>query len=81
MESLLVLESFFGWCAVINVGLLLLTLFIIVVFRDAISHLHAQIFKIPKEEVVRAYYHYIALYKIIVIVFNVVPYFVLKYFI
>jgi len=40
--------------------------------------MHGGMFNLNKEDLGRAYFGYIALYKILIIVFNLVPYIVLK---
>lgn len=75
MDTLIQIQTFLGWCSVINIGLLLFSAIIVVLFRNQVSQLHAKIFNINKEDVFRAYFQYLAQYKILIIVLNIVPYF------
>ena len=77
MNSIEVMREFLGWCAVINVGLLLLATIKLVLFRDLFSSIHAKMFNIDKSDVSRAYLKFLAQYKIAVLVFGIVPYFAL----
>lgn len=75
MDTLIQIQTFLGWCSVINIGLLLFSAIIVVLFRNQVSQLHAKIFNINKEDVLHAYFQYLAQYKILIIVLNIVPYF------
>ena len=74
METLEQLRSFLGWCAALNVGLYVSAALAIVVARKRISGLHAGMFGLEAAEVERQYFVYLAQYKIVVLVFSVVPY-------
>lgn len=78
MHSLYDLQTFLGWCSVINIGLLTFSSLIIIIFREQISNLHATIFNLNKEDVFPAYFQYLGQFKILIIVFNIVPYFALS---
>ncbi len=72
------LREFFGWCSVINVGLLTLTGVFVFLLRKPISRIHGKMFGLDETSLSSAYFQYLAQYKILVIVFNIVPYIVLK---
>ena len=78
MHSADLIQTFLGWCSVINTGLLIFSALIVMIFREQISDLHATIFHLNKEDVLRAYFQYLAQFKILIIVFNIVPYFALS---
>jgi hypothetical protein len=78
MNSLETLTAFFGWCAVINIGLLTLASIMLAVMRGPISQLHARMFALSEEDLSRAYFQYLAQYKIAVVVLALVPYIALK---
>lgn len=78
MISIDVLTTFFGWCTVINIGLLLYTFIFISVFQKFTIKIHSKLMNVEPAELPKIYFNYIALYKIIIIVFNIVPYFSLK---
>jgi len=75
MDLLIQTQAFLGWCAVLNIGLLLFSTIIVVLFQHQVSQLHAKIFNIDKEDVFPAYFQYLGEYKILIIVLNIVPYF------
>ena len=78
MHSLDQIQTFLGWCSIINIGLLLFSALVVMIFREQISELHASIFHLNKEDVLRAYFQYLAQFKILIIVLNIVPYFALS---
>lgn len=78
MNSMQTLTTFFGWCSVISVGVLLLTSGSLMLMRGTISKLHSKLFGMSEEDLARAYFQYLAQFKIVVIVFNLVPYIALR---
>ncbi len=78
MITIEILTKFFGWCAVINIGLLMLSSISVILLRDSISRIHAKMFNLQENDLSRAYFQYLAQYKIAIIVLNIVPYFALK---
>jgi len=46
--------------------------------RGSIGSIHASMFKLEQEDLSKAYFRYLANYKILVIVFNLVPYLALR---
>ena len=71
-------REFLGWCSVINIGLLIFSGIFVVLFRGPISRIHAKMFNLDESNMSRAYFQYLAHYKIAIIVFNIVPYFALR---
>ena len=78
MFTLETLITFLGWSTLINFTFLLMTTLAIMFLRKPIIKIHAELFNLNKEDLGRAYFNYIALYKILIIVFNLVPYVALK---
>ena len=78
MNSLASLTTFFGWCTVINVGLLLLATLTLVPMRSSISRIHTRMFGLDESDMSRAYVHYLSQYKIAIVIFNLVPYIALR---
>jgi len=72
------LTEFLGWSTLINFTFLLITTLAIMFFREPVIKIHAELFNLNQEDLGRAYFNYIALYKILIIVFNLVPYVALK---
>lgn len=79
MTSLDTVTAFFGWTTVINFVFLAVTTIAVVALRGFISRLHAKLFGLDPDDVVRDYFRYIAQYKIAIIVFSLVPYIALKF--
>ncbi len=77
MNSLDTMITFFGWCSIINIGLLIFTAVLIIFLKTTILMIHAKIFHLKEDEISIEYFRYLAQYKILVIVFNIVPYFAL----
>ena len=73
-----IIREVLGWCAVINIGLLLWWFLVILVARDWIYHFHSRWFQISVERFNAIHYAGIALFKIAIFFFNVVPYFALR---
>ena len=68
------LTTFFMWCTILNLALLSLSSLICVCAGDWAYRIHSKWFSIPREAFSVAIYSFIGLYKIFVIVFNLVPY-------
>jgi hypothetical protein len=73
-----VITEFFGWCLVINAGLLVFTTVILLLAQNWAAKIHSKMFNLKEEDLKRAYFNYVALYKMLLIVFNLVPYVALK---
>ncbi len=78
MLELSTLTTFFGWCSLLNMGLLTLSTFIIIIFQTKASTFHAKLFKIREKEIKSHYFVYLGHYKVLTLVFFVIPYFALK---
>lgn len=77
------MAAFFGWAAVINMALLVFSvlLFNIPSVKKWQMNLYTKMFPPAKEEDFAIFYFLIiAIYKILTLVFNLVPYFVLRFF-
>ena len=78
MNSMEAITAFFGWTTVINVALLTFSSIMIIVTRRSISRIHGRMFGLESVDLSRAYFQYIAQYKIAIIVFSLTPYIALK---
>lgn len=70
--------AFFKWCSIINIGMLIFSTLILVVAQDLIYSFHGMMFDIPREGFNVIVYAFIGLYKVLIIVFSLVPYVALK---
>ena len=68
------LRTFFLWCTIINGIVLIFSSLVCVFARDWLYPIHNRFFNIPRETVNTMCYSFIALYKILFLVFNLVPY-------
>lgn len=68
------IKDFFMWCTIINVALLLLSSLLCVVSANWIFGIHSKLFSISRDAFNVLIYSYLAVYKILIIVFCIVPY-------
>jgi len=73
-----ILRGVLGWCAVINIGMLLLWFLFLAFAHDWIYRMHSKWFKIPAETFNAIHYTGIVFFKIVIFVFNIIPYFALR---
>ena len=66
--------SFFMWCTIINGSLLVLWTMMCVVAPDLVYRMQSKWFPIPREIFNVVIYSFLGLFKIVFLVFNVVPY-------
>ena len=67
------LRRFLLWCAIINYAVLLIWFFLFVKAHDFVYKLHGKWFRLSKERFDALNYGGMAVYKIGVLLFNVVP--------
>ncbi len=67
------LRAFFMWCTILNAGLGALTFLAWLSAADFIYKVHSALFPMPRETFNAIYYSFIGLYKVLVFVFNLVP--------
>ncbi len=68
---------FFMWCTIINGAMFVLSAVMCLSALDFVYSMHSKWFHITRETFNVAIYSFIGLYKIVFIVFNIVPYVVL----
>jgi hypothetical protein len=68
------LTTFFMWCTIINLGVLILSSIMCIFFGDFSYRMNNRFFSISREAFNVALVCFIGLFKIFVIVFNIVPY-------
>ena len=72
------MRAVLGWCSIINMGLLLWWSFAIMVLHDWVYKIHSKWFKLSVDRFNEIHYAGIAFFKILIFVFNIVPYFALR---
>lgn len=76
--SMEALAAFLGWCTVINIVILALAALGITAMRGFAVRIHSGMFGVPEPDLLRAYFSYLANYKIAIFVLNLVPYIAVK---
>lgn len=77
--NLVTLQTFLGWNLVIHFGLLLLVFVLLTLTRSWVMNIHQKLFKLPREQLLGIYIQFIAVYKILITVFVLVPYLVIRF--
>ena len=72
------LQAFFMWCSIINIGLLLVTFAIITLAKEWVYKMHSRWFNISKENFDLVLYCFIGFYKLLVWVFCIIPWIALS---
>ena len=78
MNSLESLAAFFGWCTVINYGLLIFMSLIVMAMRGTMIGVHSRLFGVSEADLPRCYFQVLAHYQSLILVFSLVPYVALK---
>ncbi len=78
MMSIDTLTTFFGWCTIINFGLLLLGWLKWILAKDAVGGLYAWMFGVTIEEFKVTNLHVLIQFKAAILILNLVPYIALK---
>lgn len=75
--SIEVTRSFLLWCTVINYGVLLVWFLLFVFAHDWIQRIHSRWFRLSSDQFDALHYAGMAIFKIGIILFNLVPFVVL----
>ena len=67
-----------GWITFINICVLIIVSISVMLMRNAMIGIHGKMFGLDPVDLSRAYFQYIAQYKIAIFVLNLVPYVALK---
>ena len=67
------LTRFFMWCTILNGGLLIFSFLICAFAGDWVHKMHSKWFPMPRETFNVVIYSFLGLFKIVFLVFNVVP--------
>lgn len=76
--SLKTLKTFFFWMTVINFLILLISTVGVVALTQEMKVIHSQMFHVPSDELSQIYLEYLAWYKLLWMIFNLVPYIALR---
>jgi len=78
MNSLESFTAFFGWCTVLNYGLLIFMSLIVMTMRGTMTSVHSRLFGVSEADLPRCYFKVLAQYQSLILVFNLAPYVALK---
>ena len=73
------LAHFFGQMTLINAVILLFSTVMLMAMKDFVARLHGKMFGLSKEQIGTVVYAYLGVYKLLIIVFNLVPFLVLHF--
>lgn len=71
------LQEFFLWCMLVNIGIYAFSAIAVFALRDFICKIQIKIFGLSEENVRKSMYMYLASYKLLITVFNFVPWIVI----
>lgn len=72
------IRDILGWCALINIGVLLCWGLAILCFHDLVYRIHSKWFKISVEEFDKIHYIGMAAFKLLFVTLNLVPYLAMR---
>lgn len=78
MLDLATVTSFLGWCAAINIAVLICAAFIVMVFNSQIKVIHSRLMATNTTGLNMLYFNFLANYTVLILMFNLVPYFALR---
>ena len=78
MNSMQTVREVLGWCTALNMAILLFAAVYVMVLGEPIKRLHARMYGLSEGDLSRAYFQYLAQYKIAIFVFNLAPYIALR---
>ena len=72
-----ILQKIFFWCMLVNFGIYTFTAIMILVFHNTILKIQTKMFRLDEKTVSKSVYMYLANYKLLITVFNFVPWIVI----
>ncbi len=72
------LTAFFKWCSIINIAVLALAILFFIAAPDFVNGILGYMFHLPRETLDVVHYAFLGLYKVVILVFNLVPYVALR---
>ncbi len=72
------LTTFLGWCTILNLILLSLATLSVIAFRGFMVTIHSSLLGVEEDQLAKIYVQYLSAYKILFLIFNLVPYLALK---
>lgn len=65
--------GFFKWMTVINVAIFLFSVIAIISLKNVMGKMHGVLFGLKEEKIPQIQYAWLGIYKILIIVFNIIP--------
>jgi len=78
LENFETLRAVLGWSTVLNLGLLIFAAIVLMFAGDKIKEVHSRLYGLSSVDLDRAYFQYMANYKIMIFVFNLAPYLAMR---
>jgi hypothetical protein len=78
MHYIEMITEFLGWCSVVNIALLFLSIIMLVVMRGWIVRIHAKLSGVSEADLPTIYLQFLGNYKLFILMFNLVPYIALR---
>lgn len=72
------LTTLLGWASVLNVAYLFIASLILMLMRKPVSVMHGKMFGLDEKQLSAQYFSFLSTYKIVTLVFMIVPYIALK---
>ncbi|WP_366929912.1 DUF6868 family protein [uncultured Zhongshania sp.] len=72
--DIVLVTSFLKWCCIINFSALLFSSLAFSLMPGFIYRVHGQLFKLSQDDFNTTIYQFLALYKVLILVFNFVPF-------
>ena len=72
------IRHFFGWCAIINMGILLYWFLFLAFAHNWVYRMHVWWFDMSKEKFISVHYTGMLLFKLSIFAFNITPYLALR---
>jgi hypothetical protein len=70
--------AFFGWMTVLNFGFLLFAAAALFIFKPMVLSIHQKLTGLDEPDLNRAYFSYLSHYKVMALIFSLVPYLALR---
>jgi hypothetical protein len=67
-----------GWCTAINIGIFLFSTLMTTLTKSFAANLHSKLFQLDPASLPKMYFEYLGNFKILILVFNLVPYLALR---
>ena len=78
MITLAIIQAFLGWCAILNMGLVLIWFLLFTYAHDWLYRFHSRFFRLNTEQFDALHYAGMMIYKIGLWLFFLMPYLVLR---